>query len=111
MYLFIFLFGKGKWKVRIVIFILGFFDIIPVIGVIPFSTACVAYVYYQAKKHADQSEKDLAALEAQINAERIREYQMIRASLAAGETERQAQFEQEAANDPAYQDKKVRLVA
>lgn len=120
-YLFIFLFGRGKWKVRIVIFILGFFDIIPVIGVIPFSTVCVLYAYKQAKTHADQAEKDLAVLEAQTNAERIREYQMTRAALAVGETEQQAQFEQEAANgakyqqeaanDPVYKDKKVRLVA
>lgn len=61
-YLFVFLWGKGKWKVRIVIFLLSLFDIIPAVNLIPFSTICVLYAYSQAKGHAKESEKKLAEL-------------------------------------------------
>lgn len=128
-YLFIFLFGKGKWKVRIVILILGFFDAIPVIGVIPFSTVCVLYAYKQARAQADQSERELKILESQIGIEQIRARQMTQVmqmqAVEQAQREEQAandeRYEQEAgnervgrrgeaANDPAYQQKKVRLV-
>lgn len=127
LYIFIFMWGRGKWKVRLTIFIFSFLGIIPGIGLLPEATICVAYGYLQAKKHADQARRELVAMEQQTNAERIREYQMTRAALAMGETQQQAQFEREAANDAtlqqtaandgvygtkdvAYPEKKMRLV-
>lgn len=94
-YLFVFLFGKGKWKVRIVVFILGLFDAVPlVIGIFPLSTVAVLYAYYQAKKHADQAKIDLASLGSQSNAEMIREYQRARAEAAVEEEERTTEIVQ-----------------
>lgn len=84
-YLFIFLWGKGKWKVRLVIFALSLFDLVPMIDLIPFSTVCVAYAYKQAKAEADEGRRALVALEGQSNALRIREYQMARAVQEAKE--------------------------
>lgn len=54
-YLFIFLWGRGKWKVRIVAFFLSFFEFIPLISMIPWQTVMVAYAYYLAKKDASES--------------------------------------------------------
>ena len=61
-FLFIFLWGKGKWKVRLVIFFLSFFDSIPFVNFLPFQTLCVAYAYYVAKKDADRSRVALESL-------------------------------------------------
>ncbi len=99
-YLFVFLWGKGKWKVRIVIFFLSLFDVIPAVNLIPFSTICVLYAYYQAKKLADQARKELSEITGmQTNAQMIREYQKTRAAEA-----------QEAANEPQYQGVSVQKV-
>ncbi len=61
-YLFIFLWGRGKWKVRLVIFFLSFFDSIPFVNFLPFQTLCVAYAYHVAKKDADRSKAALESL-------------------------------------------------
>jgi hypothetical protein len=61
-YLFIFLWGRGKWKVRLVIFFLSLFDMIPAVNLIPFSTICVLYAYSQARGHAREAEKKLSEL-------------------------------------------------
>lgn len=61
-YLLIFLWGKGKWKVRIVIFILSCFEAIPFVNIIPFQTVCVLYAYHQAKKDAKQAQEQLSTL-------------------------------------------------
>ena len=87
-YLFVFLWGKGKWKVRLVIFFLSLMDAIPAVGLVPFSTICVWYASYQAKAAAKQAAKELPAFEAQTNAERIREYQRTQAA-------NDAQYQQE----------------
>ncbi len=87
-YLFIFLFGKGTWKVRMLVFALQVLDWFPVINLLPMSTVSVLYVYYQAKKKADQARKELPVI--QSNAEQIRGYQMARARLAMEEAERLA---------------------
>jgi hypothetical protein len=94
-FLFVFLWGKGKIKVRIVIFILSFFDVIPAVNLIPFSTICVAYAFLQARKEAEQAKKELVGIETVTNAQRTRQYQMAQAM--------QAQAEQQAANDDATQ--------
>lgn len=87
-YLFIFLWGKGKWKVRVVIFFLSLFDVIPAVNLIPFSTICVIYAYLQARKAFNQAKKELPELEgAQTNAEMIREYQVTQAMAAAEEAQ------------------------
>lgn len=54
-YLFIFMWGRGKWKLRIIFFIIGFLDLLPFIKLIPFDTASVLYGYHLAKKDADAS--------------------------------------------------------
>jgi hypothetical protein len=59
-YLFIFLFGKGTWKIRIVIFLLSLADVIPAVNLIPMSTICVLYVYYKAKKYSIKVKEELA---------------------------------------------------
>ncbi len=80
-YLFIFLWGKGKWKVRLVVFILGCFDSIPAVSLIPFSTVCVAYAYWQAVKGADEAKIELAQLETLTTMQRVRQNQMAQAIL------------------------------
>lgn len=98
-YLFVFLFGKGTWRIRVVIALLEFLDAIPFIGNIPLSTICVLYVYHKAKKKADQAAKELPVLEAQMsNKERIQEYQRAQAEAAAEEAEQSVQ----AANDASF---------
>lgn len=61
-YLFIFLFGRGKWRVRLVLMILSFIEVIPAVNLIPFQTICVFYVYHQAKKDVDMAKTALASL-------------------------------------------------
>lgn len=58
-YLFIFMWGRGKWKVRLVAMILSLFDIVPVVGLIPWQTVSVAYAYHLAKKDAQESKNEL----------------------------------------------------
>jgi len=67
-YLFVFLFGKGKWKVRIVLFFLSLFDFIPAVNLLPFSTICVLYTFYEAKKRASEAEEKLKLLKEEENA-------------------------------------------
>lgn len=66
-YLFIFLWGHGVWKMRIktriIIGILSMLDIIPVIGMIPMSTMAVFYVYRQVSKKAFEARMELKELE------------------------------------------------
>jgi len=66
-YLFVFLFGKGKWKVRIVLFFLSLFDFIPAVNLLPFSTICVLYTFYEAKKRASEAEEKLKLLKENEN--------------------------------------------
>lgn len=54
-YLFIFMWGRGKWKLRIIFFLISLFDIIPGVGLIPFTTASVIYGYHLARKDADEA--------------------------------------------------------
>lgn len=74
-YLFIFLWGKGKWKVRLAIFFLNLFDLIPVVSVIPLSTISVLYAFYQARRDAGEAKKSLASVEGLVNVLSTREYQ------------------------------------
>jgi hypothetical protein len=62
-YLFIFMWGRGKWKVRLVVFFLSLLDLIPFINLIPFQTVCVLYAYHVAKKDADKSKGVLDSLD------------------------------------------------
>lgn len=109
-FLFVFLFGKGTWKVRLILFGLSCIDSIPILGLLPASTISVLYVWQQAKKKADQAKKELPVI--QSNAQQIREYQMARARVAMEEAERLAvERSQVVANDAEYNEKKVRKVA
>jgi|GEM_PF-6608499 len=58
-YLFIFMWGRGKWKIRIVAFILSLFEFLPFISLIPWQTVAVGYAYHLAKKDAEESKKQL----------------------------------------------------
>lgn len=66
-YLFVFLWGHGVWKMRIktriIIGILSLLDFIPVIGMIPMSTMGVFYVYRQVSKRAFEAKMQLKDLE------------------------------------------------
>ncbi|MDP3957084.1 MAG: hypothetical protein Q8Q10_01090 [bacterium] len=64
-YLFIFLWGK-KWKVRIVVFILSFLDLIPGANLLPMTTIYVLYAYHRAKKDFEESEEKRAQEEKQL---------------------------------------------
>ena len=101
-YLFIFLWGKGKWKVRIVIFALSLFDVIPAVNLVPFSTICVLYAFKQAKAAADEAKKALATGEVQNNSERIREYQMARAAAEAQEAVGEEQYQEASVPPSSY---------
>ncbi len=66
-YLFIFLWGHGVWKMRImtriIVGILSLLDFIPVVGMIPMSTLAVFYVYRQVNKRAFESKMALKEIE------------------------------------------------
>lgn len=63
-YLFIFMWGRGKWKMRVLFFFISLLDILPFIDLIPFTTACVLYARHLAKKEADAARDELAKLDA-----------------------------------------------
>lgn len=69
-YLFIFLWGHGVWKMRIktriIIAILSALDFIPVVGMIPMSTMGVFYVYRQVSKKAFDARMQLKSLEKSV---------------------------------------------
>lgn len=48
--LFVFMWGRGKWKVKLVVYTLMFLDILPIINIIPMTTAGVLYAYYKSEK-------------------------------------------------------------
>jgi hypothetical protein len=111
-YLFVFLFGKGTWKVRLFVFGLQVLDWFPIVNLLPMATVSVLYVYRHAKKKADEAKKELGLITHQTNAERIREYQMARAKMAAEESEKLALYQaQQAANEAEYSGDSIRKVA
>jgi hypothetical protein len=52
-YLFVFLWGRGTLKLKIIRSILLLLNIFPVIGMLPFQTFCVWWAYRDAKKEAE----------------------------------------------------------
>jgi len=62
----IFLFGKGRWKVRIALWIIGPLEMIPVFGFLPAWTCCVLYAWYKSKKRASDSKRQLEELNKQM---------------------------------------------
>lgn len=54
-FLFVFLWGKGSWKVKVVRFVLIGLDCLPVSNKVPWSMICVAYSYSQEKKQLKKS--------------------------------------------------------
>jgi len=63
-YLFFFLWGRGTWRIRLIYYGLLLLDYIPVINILPISTACVLYAYYRSKKEIRIAEKKLELLPA-----------------------------------------------
>lgn len=63
-YLFIFMWGRGKWKMRVLFFFVSLLDIVPIIDLIPFTTVCVLYARHLAKEAADAARDELAKLDA-----------------------------------------------
>lgn len=61
-FLFIFLFGKGTWKVKLVYYIILFLDFIPIISMLPLGTTCVFYAWYKSKEKHDEGKDGLKAL-------------------------------------------------
>lgn len=58
----IFLFRRGTWKVRIVLWIIGPLEMIPIFGILPSWTCCVFFAWYKSKKKADKSKEQLDKL-------------------------------------------------
>lgn len=73
---------------------------------LPIETLTVVVLYMMARKAAKQEEQRLQKEEQARNI--VNQREVYRMQMQAAQ---QAQSEQEAANDPAYRDKKVRLVA
>lgn len=64
--LFIFLFGRGTLKLRLIVWLILLLDFLPVINIIPMSTACVYYAYRKSKKDyflSKQFDRVLSVLE------------------------------------------------
>lgn len=69
-YLFIFLWGKGRLKWRIVRSILLFLDmLVPLINIIPFTTFVVYITYKKAKKQAENSKETIRTIHREVNNE------------------------------------------
>ncbi len=64
-YLFIFMWGRGRIWLRFVFFIIAVLDLIPFINLIPFNTASVVYAFLRARKDAAQSQAALSDMERQ----------------------------------------------
>lgn len=62
-YLFVFSWGRGTWKLRLVVGVLSFLDMIPAVGIIPMSTLSVVYIFYHVSKKAGLARKELKSLE------------------------------------------------
>lgn len=70
-YLFIFMWGRGRIWLRIAFFFIALLDLIPYIGLIPFNTVSVLFAYYLAKKDASESAASLeSAQKGQISVRR-----------------------------------------
>lgn len=65
-YLFIFMWGRGKWKVRLFAFFATFFDFIPFINLIPWETVAVWYAYHLTKRDADAASAALSDMEHKV---------------------------------------------
>ena len=64
-FLFVFLWGKGAWKVKLMRFV--FFALVIIshsfLNMVPWTTIAVAYSYHHVMKKADESKKELKKLE------------------------------------------------
>jgi hypothetical protein len=56
--LFIFLWGKGTWKIKLVCYGLVFLDFIPIIDMLPLSTISVAYAYKKSREKIRSSKAE-----------------------------------------------------
>lgn len=57
--LFLFLWGKGSWRIRTVYYICLLIDFFPFINMLPLSTACVVYAYMRSKRKIENDAKIL----------------------------------------------------
>lgn len=62
--LFVFLWGKGTWKVKIAYRILLFIDFIPFLNILPLSTACVFYAYIKSKEKKEEAIRVIKVIES-----------------------------------------------
>ena len=100
-YIFIFMWGRGKWKVRLVVFILSLLDIIPFVDILPMETMAVLYGYYVARKDAIKAKKHLTFLEqATNNLRRVEQLAFQREQHL--QREQEEQISQETARDERY---------
>jgi hypothetical protein len=66
-FLFVFLWGKGTWKVKIVYYLLLMLDFFPIIQILPLSTICVAYAFSHSEKKAKLSAKLLREVKSETS--------------------------------------------
>lgn len=64
--MFIFLWGRGAWKVRVTARILLFFDLFPVISALPLTTIALVYVWKKMSDKAQHAKKELKKTERSI---------------------------------------------
>lgn len=64
--LFVMLWGYGKWKVKLVMSTIIFFDFLPLIHYLPLSLVSVAYVHHVIKKRRKEAERKLEKLEKRL---------------------------------------------
>lgn len=57
-FLFIFLWGRGTWAVRIVLALGSLFELIPFVNILPVETLCVLYAWVESTKQAEKDKND-----------------------------------------------------
>lgn len=113
LYLFIFMWGRGKWKVRLVLAIFSLIETVPFISILPLQTTAVWYGYRLAKKAAKEAGIELTLLE-QTKATLRRAEQMafqqrqIHEQEAAKEAVDKAEYQQQEVSESKYQDTAIR---
>lgn len=65
-YLFVFLWGKGKWEVKLLRYILMLFDSIPFINIAPWTTIAVVNAYRRQHKKLEKADKKVKKTKQQI---------------------------------------------
>jgi len=113
LYLFVFMWGRGKWKVRLIMFFFSLIETVPFISILPLQTTAVLYGYHLAKKAAKEAGIELTLLEqAKASLRRAEQMafqqQQMQKQDVAEEIANDTEYQQQAANDNRYQSTPMR---